>query len=65
MRNDVKALVGALAAAVLLTACWEDPQITLHQPGEYKGSRDPLLDQQASARSEQLQKRFELVQMDR
>jgi uncharacterized lipoprotein YajG len=65
MKNKARAVLGVMAASVMLTGCWEEPTVTLHKPGEYKGSPDPLLNQQASARSEQLQKRFELVQMDR
>ncbi len=65
MPNRTLAVAVALAATVVLSGCWEDPEVTLHEPGEYKGSRDPLLNQQASARVEQLQKRFQLVQMDR
>ena len=58
------------AAAVVLAAglagCWEDTaQVTVHNPGEYKGEPDPLLAQSASARSGTLTKRFELVQVDR
>ena len=65
MPNRTLAVAVALTAAFMLSGCWEDPEVTLHEPGEYKGSRDPLLNQQASARVEQLQKRFQLVQMDR
>ena len=65
MPNRTLAAAVALAATFMLSGCWEDPEVTLHEPGEYKGSRDPLLNQQASARVEQLQKRFQLVQMDR
>jgi len=65
MRKRTLAMALALAAPLMLGGCWEDPQVTLHEPGEYKGHRDPLLNQQASTRGEQLQKRFQLVQMDR
>lgn len=61
---------GILAAAVLvatagLSGCWEDSDVTVHEAGKYKGMKDPLLNQQASARNEALKKRFELVQVDR
>lgn len=48
-----------------LSGCSESPDVTLHEPGEFKGARDPLLDQQASARQDALGKRFQLVQQDR
>lgn len=61
---------GALAAALLavlalLAGCYEDPNATLHEPGQYKGKLDPLLKQQTAARDQLLQKRFRLVQTDR
>ncbi len=59
------ALALGLTAAVGLTGCWEDANVTVHEPGQYKGQKDPLLSQQASARGEALKKRFQLVQADR
>lgn len=61
---------GILAIAVVISAaglsgCWEDSDVTIHEPGKYKGMKDPLLTQQAAARDEALKKRFELVQVDR
>ena len=56
------------AAAVLsagLAGCWDSTEVTVHNPGEYKGQPDPLLAQSASARAETLTKRFESVQTDR
>jgi len=59
--------VGLLAAAVLALAagCSEAPDVTLHEPGAYKGPKDPLTTEQAAAREEELRKRFQLVQTDR
>lgn len=57
--------VGLLMAAAGLAGCYEDTDVTLHEPGKYKGPKDPLTDQQAAAREEALQKRFQLVQTDR
>ncbi len=54
-----------LAAAAGLGGCYESTDITLHEPGEYKGQRDPLLDQQGAAHDESLKKRFQLVQVER
>lgn len=57
------------AAAVVLSAglagCWDSTEVTVHNPGEYKGEADPLLAQSASARTDTLTKRFQLVQADR
>lgn len=59
----------ALITAVLmtgLTGCYESPNITFYQPGEYKGEKDPLLQSQRSAEQQQrLRERFNLVQTDR
>ncbi len=33
----------ALALAVLLAGCYEDPDVTVYDPGVYKGKEDPLL----------------------
>ena len=57
------------AAAVVLAAglagCWDTTDVTVHNPGEYKGPADPLLAQSASARSASLTERFQTVQTDR
>lgn len=59
------AVAAVVAGAGLLAGCYETPDITLHQPGEYKGPKDPLLNQQASSRDEALKKRFEVAATDR
>ena len=51
--------------AVGLAGCWDSTEVTVHNPGEYKGEPDPLLAQSASARSDSLSKRFQHVQVDR
>ena len=57
------------AAAVVLVAglagCWDSTEVTVHNPGEYKGEADPLLAQPASTRAETLSKRFQAIQADR
>ena len=59
-------LAAALATASLaLSGCWESADITVHESGKYKGREDPLLAQQGSSRVDALNKRFQLVQMDR
>ena len=35
--------VSALALAAVLTGCYEDPDVTVYEPGVYKGKEDPLL----------------------
>ena len=59
----------ALALALLpmsLTACAERADVTLHEPGVYKGATDPLLAQQQSPEQAQaLQDRFAKGQSDR
>ena len=62
-------LAMALALAVMsmsLTACAERAEVTLHEPGVYKGSADPLLAmQQDPQQIEALQGRFAKGQSDR
>jgi hypothetical protein len=61
----------ALAASLLVlslgtTGCTEKTTVTLHEPGVYKGDKDPLLAKQADpAYRETLQKRFVRGQTDR
>lgn len=33
----------ALALAAFLSGCYEDPDVTVYDPGVYKGKDDPLL----------------------
>ena len=62
-------LAMALALAILpmsLTACAERADVTLHEPGVYKGGTDPLLAQQQNPEQIQtLQDRFAKGQSDR
>jgi len=53
-----------LLATLTLTACYEDPEVTIHQPGVYKGKVD-VHALTAEERSEVLSKRFKQVQTDR
>ena len=60
------AMVLALAFLPLsLTACAERADVTLHEPGVYKGGEDPLLAKQDSPYAETLQDRFAKGQTDR
>ncbi|OUD14980.1 hypothetical protein [Thioflexithrix psekupsensis] len=53
-----------IAASVLLTACYEDPQeMVLHDAGQYRGKTDDLAS--VSERAVMLQDRFHQVQTDR
>lgn len=52
-----------LVMGLSLVGCYESPDVTVYEPGKYKGSKDPLL--KSANRSETLQKRFTLVQTDR
>lgn len=58
----VLALVFSLTG---LGGCYETPGVIVYKAGEYKGARDPLLDQPAAERDPVLKQRFELVQLDR
>ena len=61
------AMVLALALLPMsLTACAERANVTLHEPGVYKGGVDPLLAQQQNPQQIQtLQERFAKGQSDR
>lgn len=63
--NDRTVIFCALVvASAALAGCYESSDVTVHEPGQYKGTVDPLL-ADASAREEALMKRFELIQTDR
>ncbi|NQY26085.1 MAG: hypothetical protein HRT92_02780 [Piscirickettsiaceae bacterium] len=53
-----------IIAALSLTACYEDADVTLHQAGVYKGKVD-IHSQTAEQRAAILAKRFGQVQTDR
>jgi hypothetical protein len=50
-----------------LSGCYENPrEVTLYEPGVYKGTKDPLLSAlQKPGLQQQLEERFSLVQADR
>lgn len=62
---------GTLAAGLLLlggmlSGCYEDTDVTVQEPGVYKGKTDPLLEKMETASLQgQLDDRFRSVQMDR
>jgi hypothetical protein len=53
-----------LIALLGLSACYEDTDVTMHEPGVYKGSKDEHA-LSAEERAEVLAKRFNQVQTDR
>ena len=56
-------IIALLLAFIGLAACSEEPRdFTYYQPGEYKGTVDPLLNKNIH---EELNNRFMLVQTDR
>ena len=68
MNGKPRTLRIAFAAIAICTlgGCYGPQDVTLHQAGVYKGSKDPLLQQHGQAQAkETLQQRFDLVQTDR
>ncbi len=68
-KNRPRPLAMAAAFAFLsigMTACAERADVTLHEPGVYKGGADPLLAKQQDPQNTQtLQERFAEGQSDR
>ena len=67
MNGKLRALLICLAAvSCVIAGCYTPQDVTLHEAGVYKGSKDPLLAQHGQAEAkETLQQRFDLVQTDR
>ncbi len=65
--NRRGALTNAVfASAANMSGCYESTGVTVHEQGKYKGMKDPLLDAKSTAeREDVLQKRFQMVQVDR
>lgn len=58
--------LATLCAALTLTGCYESPDVTLHEPGVYKGAEDPLLAKaQDRGHADTLRERMLAVQTDR
>lgn len=57
-------LLFVVIALLGLSACYEDTDVTLHEPGVYKGSPDEHA-MSAEERADVLAKRFNQVQTDR
>lgn len=55
-----------LLSSVLLTACYDDVFVGMHDEGVYKGAIDPLVSASKSeAHKKRLRNRFDMVQTDR
>ena len=67
MNARVALEVGSLALlAVLATSCGRATDVTVYEPGVYKGSKDPLMAMHATAEHKALlQERFTKGQTDR
>ncbi len=62
----MKRLIGIVAAMTLLAGCNDSTSVEIHEPGQYKGRRDPLLDTTVtSEHKERLANRLEMIQTDR
>jgi len=55
-------LMAFIVLAALSGCCLESRGVTMHQPGKYKGAKDPLL---ALKNQQRLIDRLKLVQTDR
>ncbi len=56
-------ILAAILMLTGLTACTDESRdFTMHEPGVYKGTKDPLL---AKKEHQELVKRFKMVQTDR
>ena len=68
MKTSMSMLPAALVCGLLLLTVGCDSQITveMHEPGQYKGARDPLLDVAGTPEfTAKLQQRLQQVQTDR
>jgi hypothetical protein len=55
-----------ISTVLVVVACYESPDVAVHQPGVYKGARDPLLAKQRSAQQQEvLRERVMLIQAER
>lgn len=64
MKSISRAFAGFILA-IGVVACYESPDVTVYEPGVYKGAQDPLLDADVADRAKTLEERFKLVQTDR
>ncbi len=62
MKRTIYILMAGVVLAGLIGCSYENRSTTYHEPGVYKGKKDPLLAQQ---KQQELIDRFKLVQTDR
>ena len=63
MKRTLCLLIALIGLMGLVVGCsYESRDTTMHEPGVYKGAKDPLLAQQ---KQQELIDRFKLVQADR
>lgn len=65
MKTAIRTLAMLGGAALLVAGCYESAEVNVYEPGEYKGTSDPLLSKDAESRANSLEERFNLVQTDR
>ena len=63
--RNVTLTAATVVLAAGLAGCWIPRKSSYTTPGSTRGRRIPLLAQSASARTDTLTKRFQLVQADR
>jgi hypothetical protein len=60
------AVAAITIAAIVMTGCYEEPDLQLHEPGKYRGATDPLLKVAGTPEQDKrLASRFLAVQTDR
>ncbi len=62
MKRTWPVLMAFIALAGLIWCSYDSRKTTIHEPGVYKGTKDPLL---ARQQQQELIDRFKLVQSDR
>ncbi len=62
MKKNIHILLSLLFIAGLTACSDESREMTMHEPGQYKGGKDPLL---TKSMDKELHDRFMMVQTDR
>ena len=66
MSHRMIAVIVVSLSLLTVGACYESPNIAVHEPGKYKGATDPLLAKERTPQQqEMLHQRFDLGQTDR
>jgi hypothetical protein len=51
---------------LLLSGCYEEPEVQVHEPGQYMGAKDPLLEVAGTQQQQdRLAERLKMIQTDR